>query len=82
MQMVAPELPPRGPIPTTIPYDKAMEHFLVVAGRATRAAETTLGAEGGSVRFDSRDVAALATTLLIEGLRRTFIAFGTDGGKP
>jgi hypothetical protein len=60
--------------------DAAMLHFLLIAGRQTRAAEQQLGAEGGSVRFDSRDVAALATTLLISAFQNNWISY--NGGKP
>lgn len=47
--------------------------FLIVAGRATREAEQILGGEGGSVRFDSRDIASLATTCLIQSFREGWI---------
>lgn len=56
-------------------YLSAMTEFLLAAGRATRSAEITLGAEGGSVRFDSRDVAALATTLLIQAVKDGVVAW-------
>ena len=36
--------------PTKWPIDRAMSMFLLVAGRATREAESILGTEGGSVR--------------------------------
>jgi hypothetical protein len=61
-----------------VPIDKAMVLFLLIAGRATRDVEKTLGAEGGSVRFDSRDIAALATTLLIRSFDRGWITW--NGG--
>jgi hypothetical protein len=82
---------PNGPIirsqdnpPVKIPMDRAMTAFLVLAGRATRDAEKTLGAEGGSVRFDSRDVCALATTCFIQAARAgwlTWVSYvpGTSG---
>jgi hypothetical protein len=61
-------IPQPGPL-LKIPFDQAMTKFLIIAGRATRDAETVLGSEGGSVRFDSRDVAALATTIMIHAAR-------------
>jgi hypothetical protein len=69
-------LPPRnGSTPIKATYGAAMAEFLLIAGRATRAAEVTLGAEGGSVRFDSRDVAALATTMMIAAERAGWITW-------
>jgi hypothetical protein len=56
-------------VPIKATYGAAMTEFLLMAGRATRQAEATLGAEGGSVRFDSRDIAALATTCFIQAAR-------------
>jgi hypothetical protein len=47
------------------PYGPAFARFLVEAGRAAHQAETELGAQGASVRFDSRDIAAIATTMFI-----------------
>lgn len=64
------KLPPIKPT-----YGEAMAEFLLLAGRATRQTEKVLGAEGGSVRFDSRDVAALATTLFIQAAREGFVQF-------
>jgi hypothetical protein len=61
--------------PTKLPMDEAMLHCLLIAGRATREAEKRLGAEGGSVRFDSRDVAALGTTLLITGFQNYWFTY-------
>lgn len=55
---------PQSIIPS-LPMDRALLQFLLAAGRATRDAEKILGSEGGSVRFDSRDIAATATTMLI-----------------
>jgi hypothetical protein len=57
------------PMPSKRTAEVAIEGFLVMAGRAAKRAEITLGAEGGSVRFDSRDIAALATTCLIQALK-------------
>jgi hypothetical protein len=51
-------------------YGPAYASFLVQAGRATHEAETTLGNEGASVRFDSRDIAAIATTMFIAANER------------
>lgn len=64
------KLPPIKPT-----YGEAMAEFLLLAGRATRQTENVLGAEGGSVRFDSRDVAALATTLFIQAAKEGFVQF-------
>lgn len=47
------------------PYGLAFARFLIEAGRAAHQAETELGSEGASVRFDSRDIAAIATTMFI-----------------
>jgi hypothetical protein len=62
---------PKAP-PTKVPFEEAFAEFLVLAGRATRQAEQILGGEGGSVRFDSRDVAAIATTMFIAARENTF----------
>lgn len=61
-------------------YGEAMAQFLLMAGRAVRQTETTLGAEGAAVKFDSRDVAALATTLFIQAAREGFIQFKAGEG--
>ena len=63
--------PQAGPkvIPMKLGLEEAMERFLLMAGRAVHRAEGTLGNEGAGVRFDSRDVAALATTALIHAER-------------
>jgi hypothetical protein len=47
-------------------FGDAMQEFLILAGRATRNAELALGADGASIRFDSRDIAATATSMFIE----------------
>jgi hypothetical protein len=52
-----------------MPFDQALTKFLIVAGRSARQAEQILGAEGSTWRFDSRDIAAFATTLLIHAAR-------------
>lgn len=64
------------PMPERRTAETAIEGFLVMAGRAARQAEITLGAEGGSVRFDSRDIAALATTCLIQTLKSGKVRLG------
>ncbi len=56
-------------VPIKPSYQQAMTAYLIIAGRAATAAEKTLGPEGSSVRFDSRDIAALATTLMIQAMR-------------
>jgi hypothetical protein len=60
--------------PVPVPMDRAIALYLLTAGRATRQAETILGAEGGSVRFDSRDIAALATSMFIHAGREGWLA--------
>jgi hypothetical protein len=62
-------------VPVKATYGAAMTEFLLLAGRATREVEKILGAEGGSVRFDSRDVCALATTLVIQAAREGFLVY-------
>jgi hypothetical protein len=59
-------------------YADAFALFLVDAGRATLAAERALAGEGGSVRFDSRDLAAIATSIFIAADKAGFLAW--DGG--
>ena len=59
-------------IPLQIPMDRAMTMFLVAAGRSTREAEQVLGAES-PIRFDSRDVTALATTCLIQSFKEGWV---------
>jgi hypothetical protein len=66
-------------IPTKVQFGDAMQEFLVLAGRATKGAEVTLGAEGGSVRFDSRDIAATATTMFIEAARNGWLTWRPGG---
>ena len=56
-------------------FGDAMQEFLLMAGRATKEAERILGAEGGSVRFDSRDVAALATSMFIASERAGWLVW-------
>ena len=58
------------PIPTKVSADRAMSMYLIAAGRAALEAEQVLN---GSVRFDSRDVASMATTMLIHGLREGWV---------
>jgi len=64
-------IPSSGPVLVTTPkpaklgYGPAFARFLIASGRAAHEAETTLGAEECSVRFDSRDIAAIATTMFI-----------------
>jgi len=52
--------------PMQAQFGDAMQEFLILAGRATRNAELALGADGASIRFDSRDIAATATSMFIE----------------
>ncbi len=59
------------------PMDRAMTMYLIMAGRCTREAEQLLGAEGGAVRFDSRDITALATTCLIQSFKEGWLNYLT-----
>lgn len=65
-------------IPTKRQFADAFALFLVDAGRATLAAERALAGEGGSVRFDSRDLAAIATSMFIAADRAGYLTW--DGG--
>jgi hypothetical protein len=65
-------------IPQKRQYADAFALFLVDAGRATLAAERALAGEGGSVRFDSRDLAAIATSMFIAADKNGFLTW--DGG--
>ena len=67
--------------PTKQQYGDAMAEFLVLAGRAARKAETILGKEEGSVRFDSRDIAAFATTCFIAAENRGLLTWSPEGPK-
>lgn len=66
-------------IPTKRQYADAFALFLVDAGRATLAAERALAGEGGSVRFDSRDLAAIATSMFIAADKSGYLTW--DGGE-
>jgi hypothetical protein len=68
--------------PTKLAFDRALPLFLVVAGRSVREAETQLAAEGGSVRFDNRDIAALATTMFIQSAREGWLTWMTEEARP
>lgn len=61
------------PVPVQIPMDQAMTLLLIAAGRSTAEAEKALGQSGASIRFDSRDVAALATTMLIHSAKEGWL---------
>ena len=90
----APPSPPRGTgthgpvaapapqvrqIPQKRQYADAFALFLVDAGRATLAAERALAGEGGSVRFDSRDLAAIATSMFIAADKAGFLSWNGGG---
>jgi hypothetical protein len=64
-------------IPTKRQFADAFALFLVDAGRATIAAERALSSEG-AVRFDSRDIAAIATSMFIAADKNGFLTW--DGG--
>jgi len=66
-------------IPTKRQFADAFALFLVDAGRATMAAERALAGEGGSVRFDSRDLAAIATSMFIAADKNGYLTW--DGGQ-
>jgi hypothetical protein len=65
-------------LPTKRQYAEAFAAFLIDAGRATRSAEIALGSDGGSVRFDSRDLAAIATSMFIAADKAGYLTW--DGG--
>jgi len=67
--------------PSKIEYEEAMGNFLIMAGRAARRAEIVLGSEKGSVRFDSRDIAAFATTCFIAAENRGLLSWTPEGVK-
>ncbi len=67
------------PVPMKAGFGDAFQEFLILAGRATRAAEVQLGQEGGSVRFDSRDVAAIATTMFIQAATSGWLTWKPGG---
>jgi hypothetical protein len=67
-------------VPVRRQYADAFALFLVDAGRATVAAERALSGEsGGAVRFDSRDVAAIATSMFIAADKAGYLTW--DGGQ-
>jgi len=61
--------------PIKATYGAALMEFLLMAGRATSEAESKLAAEGVTLRVDSRDVVALATTCFIQAAREGFITW-------
>jgi hypothetical protein len=62
------------PVPPIKPqYGDALAEFLETAQIAVKAAETKATAAGFSIRYDNRDVAALATTMFIQAAREGFL---------
>jgi hypothetical protein len=59
--------------PQKAPFDRAMVEFLRIASDATRYVEEDAG--GATVRFDNRDVAALATTMFIQAAREGWLTW-------
>jgi hypothetical protein len=59
--------------PQKAPFDRAMVEFLLIASDATRYVEEDAG--GATVRFDNRDVAALATTMFIQAAREGWLTW-------
>lgn len=62
-------------VPIKATYGAAMQEFLLMAGRATCEAERKLAGEGVTLRVDSRDVVALATTCFIQAAREGWIVW-------
>jgi len=67
--------------PMQVQFGDALQEFLVLAGRASHNAEVILGTDGASVRFDSRDIAATATSMFIEAARRGSIIWTPGGAR-
>jgi hypothetical protein len=67
--------------PLKVQFGDAMQEFLVAAGRGSRQAELVLGAEGGSVRFDSRDIAAMAACMFIAADRHGSLIWTPGGAR-
>jgi hypothetical protein len=67
--------------PSKIEYEEAMGSFLVIAGRAAKRAESVLGKEQAAVRFNSRDIAAFATTCFIAAEQRGLLTWTPEGPK-
>ena len=59
--------------PQKAPFDRALVEFLLIASDAARYAEENAG--GATVRFDNRDVAALATTMFIQAAREGWLTW-------
>jgi hypothetical protein len=59
--------------PEKLPFDRAIVEFLLIASDAARYAEENAG--GATVRFDNRDVAALATIMFIQAAREGWLTW-------
>jgi len=68
-------------VPTQVQYGAAFADFLILAADAVRSAERNSPA--GSVRFDNRDVAAIATTMWIAAQKQGFLTWNgaAQGGR-
>lgn len=68
-------------IPTQVQYGIAFADFLILAADAVRMAEKNSPA--GSVRFDNRDVAAIATSMFIAADKSGFLTWNgaAQGGR-
>lgn len=64
------------PIPTKVSFEDALTEFLVIAGRATHAAEQRLSAEGASARFDNLNVTSAAITMFIAAKDLGWLTWG------
>lgn len=69
------------PVPAQVQYGQAFGDFLILATDAVRSAERNSPA--GSVRFDNRDVAAIATSMWIAADRAGFLTWNgaAQGGR-
>jgi hypothetical protein len=56
-------------------YEEAFTNFLTIALRATTAAEREGAHSGSGVRFDSRDVAAIATSMFIQAGKEGWVSW-------
>ncbi len=64
--------------PEKVPYGVAFANFLTMACQAVQAAEKS--SPSGSVRYDNRDVAAIATTMFIAADKAGWLTYGGPQG--
>jgi hypothetical protein len=62
-------------VPTKQQYGAAFTQFLIDAAAAVQQAEVECAKQGGSVRFDNRDVAAIATSMFIAADKGGFLTW-------